>query len=285
MTTRLALGIDIGGSGIKAAMVDVTTGEIVGGRQVIPTPTLASRHGMRAAVRGLAARILAPIELDPAQRADARPWGVAFPGLVKQNTVRSAVNLATELIGATAIELFGPVGPEARVSMGESGAGADTTDADAAVDTLPRCLAMINDADAVGIAEARFGAAADATGSVMVGTLGTGIGTALLSGSSLVANTELGHLQLDGIEVEAMASARAKKVEGLDWSEWGTRLNAVLTEYERLLQPDMFVIGGSISHQLHVFRDSLTVAAEVRAAALGKNAGIVGAALAAGARN
>jgi polyphosphate glucokinase len=143
-----------------------------------------------------------------------------------------------------------------------------------------RPVAVINDADAAGLAEIRFGAGAETEGVVVMVTLGTGIGTAVFNDSDLVPNTEYGHLMMDGTEAEQLASTRAKQQADLSWQKWTRHLLAFLKEIERLIWPDLFIIGGGISAEFRHFCENLRTAAPVVAATLGNDAGIVGAALA-----
>ena len=238
----IVLGIDIGGSGIKAAPVDVATGALTAEKFVIRTPSQPDPTAMA----GVLSRVLE--EFDPVERI-----GMAFPGVVKNNEIRTAANLSASLIGCSASGL---------------------------VDAPNKTVELLNDADAAGLAEARFGAASHIAGTVMMVTLGTGIGSALLTNGVLVPNTELGHLDIDGSKAEALAAARVKNAEGLEWNEWGDRLNLVLGHYARLLQPDLFVLGGGISNNFDLYEARLTLDTPVVPAKLTNEAGLIGAAIA-----
>lgn len=242
MTTTL--GIDIGGSGIKAAPVNTDTGELLAERHRIDTPHPATPD----AVIDVLTQLCTHFDWDG-------PVGVAFPGVVRGGAILTAANLHEAWIGMDAASSF------------TKALGLPTT--------------VLNDADAAGVAEVLFGAARDISGTVIVVTLGTGIGTALFSDGRLLPNTELGHLDLGGTEAEAQASARVKEAEDLSWKKWGKRLTMFLAELERLLWPDLFVIGGGISKQFAKYCERLDLDTPVRPAVLRNRAGIVGAALAA----
>ena len=240
----LILGIDIGGSGIKAAPVDTATGELTAPRLRIETPDPAQP----AAVIGVLQELRQHFDWDGR-------IGCAYPGVVRQGTVLTAANLDPGWIGFDAGSKF------------SEALGSPTT--------------VLNDADAAGIAEVEFGAARNVAGTVIVVTLGTGIGTAIFTDGQLVANTELGHLELDGVEAEDFASARVRTAEDLSWKKCGRRLTAFFTELERLLWPDLFVIGGGVSKDFAKYGGRLDVDTPVVPATLLNRAGIVGAAIAA----
>lgn len=239
----IRLGIDIGGSGIKGAPVDLVSGALTSERVRIKTP----RPSRPEAVAGVVRRIV-----------DSFPdvtgaIGCTFPAIVLGGRINSAANVDHSWIGRDADRLL--------------------------TDTCARAVSVVNDADAAGIAEARVGAAAGRKGVVIVLTLGTGIGSALLHDGRLVPNTELGHLELRGRVVETGASNRARKREGLPFETWTERLNDYLVHLERIFSPDLFVIGGGISKRFGEFGPLLRTAAEIVPAALRNDAGIVGAAL------
>lgn len=242
MTT--VLGIDIGGSGMKAAPVDVEAGKLIEDRYRIPTPQPAKPAAMVEVVAELA------------KHFDWKgPIGCAFPGVICDNTIYTAANLHKSWVQVNAGELFSEV--------------------------TGQPVTVINDADAAGLAEVRFGAAKGESGVVIMVTLGTGIGTAMFTGGVLVPNTELGHLDMGGIAAEELASARAKEDGELSWKKYSKRLDRYLDELERLLWPDLFVIGGGMSTDFAQFDHRLSLRARIVPAALHNNAGIVGAALAA----
>jgi len=240
------LGIDIGGSGIKGAPVDLESGALTAERVRIKTP----RPSHPEAVAGVVRRVV-----------DAFPdvtgaIGCTFPAIVLDGRINSAANVDRSWISTDADRLFSHA--------------------------CQRPVSVVNDADAAGVAEARVGAAAGRTGVVIVLTLGTGIGSALLHDGHLVPNTELGHLELQGRVVEKGASNRARKTEKLSFDVWTGRLNAYLAHLERIFSPDLFVIGGGISKRFGKFGPMLRARAEIVPAALRNDAGIVGAAIWAG---
>lgn len=242
------LGIDIGGSGIKGNLVDVSTGEMVAERFKLDTP----QPSLPAAVARTVAEMVRHFEY-------SGPVGCTFPAIVRRGVTLSAANVDRSWIGTNAQELF-----ERATS-------------------LP--VTVINDADAAGIAEMRFGAGRDRDGVVMILTFGTGIGSAVFVDGVLVPNTELGHLQLAGYEsVEDWASSRVKTDEDLSYREWAVRVDRYLHHLNWLFSPDLFIIGGGISRKFDRFGHLLTVGVETVPAELRNEAGIVGAAMAATSR-
>lgn len=236
-----AIGIDVGGSAIKAAVVDLSAGELVGERVRVDTPRPATPDAVIAAAREAIAEF--PPDL---------PVGVGFPAPVVGGVTTTAANVDPAWVGAPAHDLLA--------------AG------------LGRPVALLNDADAAGLAEARFGAAAEVAGVVIMLTLGTGIGSALIHDGVLVPNTELGHLQVGGAEAERMASAVVRMRDGLSWQEWAGRLSEVIRAIDGLLWPDLVLIGGGVSSRADHFVPLLDVRPPVRVAALRNRAGIIGAA-------
>jgi polyphosphate glucokinase len=237
-----ALGIDIGGTGIKAAPVDLETGELLAQRHRLDTP----RPGTPDAVTGVLGQLRDHFDWDGVV-------GVAFPGVVRNNTILTAANLHRDWVGKDAAALFS--------------------------NAVGRRPVVINDADAAGVAEVRFGAGHNIAGTVVLITVGTGIGTAVFTDGHLLANTELGHLDIDGQEAEARASARVKEDEDLSWKKWSKRLRTFLMELERVLWPDLFVIGGGISKDFAKYCQRFDLDTPVTQAVLLNRAGIVGAAL------
>jgi polyphosphate glucokinase len=238
------LGIDIGGSGMKAAEVDIATGEIVSDKFRIPTPKPATPEAMADVVRQLTEHF-----------EWTGPVGVGFPGVIDAGIVRTAANLDKSWLDVDGDSIF------------TKAAGCD--------------VAMINDADAAGLAESRFGAAVGVSGVVILLTLGTGIGSAVLMDGVLVPNTEFGHLVLDGKIAEERASSRAKEEQDLSFKQWGKQLEMVLQELEKLLSPKLFVLGGGISKDFRKFEKHLDdVETPIVSAQQLNRAGIVGAALA-----
>lgn len=241
------LGVDIGGTGIKAAPVDVTTGKLVAERVKMPTPHPAEPDAVAAVVRELVTGF-----------GWTGPAGITFPGVITDGITRTAANLDPAWIGMDARGLFGKA------------AGLQ--------------VAMINDADAAGLAEMRFGVGAGHQGTVVLLTLGTGIGSALFFDGVLVPNTEFGHIEIRGKDAEKRASEHAKETHDLSWEKWAAQVDEYLMHIEALLSPRLFIIGGGISRKSDKFLPLLTgLTAPVVAAAMHNDAGIVGAAMAGGA--
>jgi polyphosphate glucokinase len=239
------LGIDIGGSGIKAAPVDVTTGTLTAPRVKVPTPRPALPAAIADAVKALVAGF-----------GWTGPAGVAFPGVVIDGITWTAANLDPAWIGLDARSLFG----------GATGL----------------TLNVLNDADAAGLAEMTFGAGSGERGTVLMLTFGTGIGSALFTDGLLVPNTELGHIEIKGKDAEKRASERARELHGLSWDQWAGRVAEYLGHVEGLVSPGLFIIGGGISRKADKFLPLLSsVRARIVPAAMHNDAGIVGAAMAA----
>jgi polyphosphate glucokinase len=241
--SKLAFGVDIGGSGIKGAPVKLKSGELTKERFRIETPQPATPDAVARTV----AEVIAHFKPKPHV-----PVGVTFPGVVQQGVIRTAANLDPSLIG---VDLQGEIRRHAR-----------------------RDVRLVNDADAAGYAEYQYGAAEGKDGLVLMVTLGTGIGTALIADGRLVPNTELGHLVIDGRDAEEYAAESARERHGLDWAEWAVHVNRYLQEMERLLWPDLIIIGGGVSKDYEEFVPLLDLRAPVVPAALRNEAGIVGAA-------
>ena len=238
------LGIDIGGTGIKAAPVDLDTGALLSERIKLDTPHPAEPAAVASVVRELVTRF-----------AWTSPAGVTFPGVVADGVIRTAANVDKTWIGTDARELFA-------VATG-----------------LP--VSVINDADAAGLAEMRFGAGAGQKGTVLMLTLGTGIGSALFTDGILVPNTEFGHIEVRGKEAEKRASEIVREEHALSWGKWAGRVDEYLEHMEKLLSPKLIIIGGGISRKSDKFIPLLTgLRAAVVPATLHNDAGIVGAAMA-----
>jgi polyphosphate glucokinase len=240
MTT--SIGVDIGGSGIKGAVVDLDDGAFVGERHRIETPHPATPE----AVAEVVAEVVAALDAEG-------PVGCTLPAVVRHGVALSAANIDDAWIGTDGEAVIGRA------------TGRPTT--------------LLNDADAAGLAEHGYGAARGREGVVIVLTLGTGIGSAVLVDGRLVPNTELGHLELDGHDAESRASAAARKDHDLSWHKWSHRLDRYLNHVEDLFSPDLFVLGGGVSRKYDRFVPRLTVDTEVVPAELRNRAGIVGAAL------
>ncbi len=227
---------------MKAAIVDLATGELVSDRFRIDTPQPATPQAMADVV----------VELVREHEWDGSV-GCAFPAIVRNGVVGSAANIDSSWLDVDADELF--------------------------TEVLGAEVHMINDADAAGLAEVRYGIAQGRQGVVMMLTFGTGIGSGLFVDGALVPNTELGHLELDGVDAESRAAASARKRDDLSWSEWGDRVNDYLRHVEALFSPDLFVIGGGASKRTEKWLDRVDINTEIVAASMANNAGIVGAAL------
>ncbi|MGD0373966.1 MAG: polyphosphate--glucose phosphotransferase [Streptosporangiaceae bacterium] len=241
---RNVLGIDIGGTGIKAAPVDVTTGALLAARIKLATPHPSVPSAVADVVRELVKSF-----------GWTGPAGITFPGVVDRGVVRTAANVDKAWIGTNARELFGTA--------------------------TGLTVGVLNDADAAGVAEMRFGAGADEQGTVLVLTFGTGIGSALFVDGLLVPNTEFGHVQIHGQEAEKRASELARAENDLSWGKWAGRVDEYLEHMEMLLSPRLIIIGGGVSRKSDKFLPLLTgLRARVVPAALHNDAGIVGAAMA-----
>jgi len=239
------LGIDIGGTGIKGAPVDVAKGVLTAERVKLATPHPATPD----AVSGVVSELVKGLGWTGA-------IGVTFPGVVAAGEIRTAANLDHDWIGVNAQELF------AR--------------------TTGQPVTVINDADAAGIAEIRFGAGVGHRGTVLMLTLGTGIGSALFIDGTLVPNTEFGHIEIRGKDAEKRASELVREEHDLSWGKWAGRVDEYLLHMEALLSPDLIIIGGGISKKSGKFLPLLTgLRAPVVPAATLNDAGIVGAAMAA----
>lgn len=239
---RHYLGIDLGGSAIKAGVVDINDGRVVDVVSTRPTPQPATPAAVAVAVA----------ELVTEHGAATGPLGFAFPAVVTGGVARTAANVDSGWIGCDGSEVIHRA-------------------------TGRRC-GFLNDADAAGLAEMRYGAGRGIRGSVLLLTLGTGIGTALFINGELWPNTELGHLEIKGVEAEHHASARVRSAEHLDWAAWATRVNDVLREYHRLLWPDLYIVSGGVTEHWDAFGGLLSAGAPIVPAMLRQNAGLVGAA-------
>jgi len=243
-TKHHPLGIDIGGSGIKGAPVDLTEGTFARDRMRLDTPKVSSP----AAVADLVAEIAAHFADDTGDS----PIGVTLPSVVTNGIVRSAANIDSSWIGTDARKLLS--------------------------DRLGRPVTVVNDADAAGVGELHYGAARDASGLVLMTTLGTGIGSALLYNGVLIPNSELGHLEIDGHDAESQAAASIRSDDKLSWAEWAERLQRYYSHVEDLLWPDLLVVGGGVSRKADKFLPLLHLRAPIVAAQLANSAGIIGAA-------
>jgi polyphosphate glucokinase len=236
-----AIGVDVGGTGIKAAVVDTATGELLVKRRRLDTPRPATPEAVRDTI----------VELVNGFGVTA-PVGVALPTIVRNGVALSAANIDPSWVGVSLPELLD--------------------------DALPGPAAYLNDADAAGLAETEYGAGRGQRGLVLTVTLGTGIGAAMVYDGVLIPNAELGHLELDGAVAETTTSARARETLGLDWESWAARVSRYLRHLERLLSPDLFLLGGGVSKTPEPWFHLVEVGTPVRLATLINNAGIIGSA-------
>ncbi|TJZ45313.1 ROK family protein [Streptomyces piniterrae] len=243
-------GVDIGGSGIKGAPVDLERGDLADERYKVLTPRPATPDAVADCVKEVVEHF-----------GWSGPVGATFPGVVTGGTTRTAANVDKRWIGTDAGALL-----TGRLGGGPYGGP----------------VTVLNDADAAGLAEMRFGAGRGRTGTVIVLTFGTGIGSAVFTGGRLVPNTELGHLELHGHDAEKRASTKAKEDGELSWQQWAHRVRKYLAHVEMLFSPELFVIGGGVSRKAEKFLPLIeNIRAEIVPAQLQNNAGIVGAAMAA----
>ncbi len=239
-----AIGIDIGGTGIKGAVIDRSTGELVSGRMKVATPAGGEPDDILEATATMVAQLT--------DSFGALPIGICFPAIISRGHTMSAANISDKWIGLAAEELF-----EKR---------------------LKTPIHFVNDADAAGHAEVTYGAAKGENGVVILTTLGTGIGSALLYNGVLVPNTEFGHLELDGHDAEHKASYAAKERDSLNWEQWAKRLQRYYRHLEFLFTPDLFIVGGGVSKNYEDFLPLLDLNTRIVPATLRNNAGIMGAA-------
>jgi polyphosphate glucokinase len=239
----LAVGVDIGGTGIKGAIVDVESGELQSDRLKKPTP----EGGKPDDIADVVVDIINELKM-----TNDEPIGICFPAVVKGGRTMSAANVSKKWIGFEAEKLFEK--------------------------KLGRQIHFVNDADAAGFAEQQFGAAKGVDGLVIMTTLGTGIGTALINDGVLIVNAELGHIEIDGVDYETKASYAAKERDDLSWKHWAKRLQKYYSHLEAYLSPELFVVGGGVSKQYEEFLPLLDLQAKIIPAKLRNNAGIIGAA-------
>ena len=239
-----AVGIDVGGTGIKGAIVDVSTGKLLSDRVKLPTPEGGEPDDIVLTVQEVLKKLGSPDK--------KLPIGLCFPAVVVKGRTLSAANVSKKWIGLEAEKLF------------EKG--------------LDRDITFVNDADAAGYAESLYGAAEKNKGLVILTTLGTGIGTAIIYRGVLIPNAELGHLQLEGVDWETKAAYSAKERENLSWEEWAVRLQKYYDVLVALFHPDLFIVGGGVSKHYKEFLPLLRLDTPIVPATLRNNAGILGAA-------
>ncbi len=246
MSDTRVIGVDVGGSGVKAALVDVERGELTSDRPRLDTPQPATPERVADTVNQLVDQL-----------GGAPSIGITVPGVVRNGIVQTAANIDPSWIGTDAQALFG--------------------------ERLGAPCVVLNDADAAGLAEVRFGAGQGRKGVVILLTLGTGIGSALFAGGVLVPNTELGHMEFKAQEAEHYAAAGVRKDEDLGWDHWGTRVGEYLAMLTVLFSPELFILGGGVSRKFDRFaehvRAEIPAGTDVVAASLQNRAGIVGAAM------
>jgi polyphosphate glucokinase len=240
----LPLGIDIGGSGIKGAPVDLETGEFARERLRIETPEVSTPEAVSEVVVQIAKHF--------GDDTGKSPIGVTVPAVVTHGIVRTAANIDQSWIGTDAATLLSA--------------------------KLGRPVTVVNDADAAGVGELQYGAARSTPGLVLMSTLGTGIGSALLNRGQLIPNAELGHLEIDGYDAEKRAASSVREEEKLSWADYAERLQRYFSRVEDLFWPDLIVIGGGVSKKSEKFLPLLHLRAPIVAAQLANSAGIVGAA-------
>lgn len=241
--SKKAVGIDIGGTGIKGAIVDVKSGSLLSDRVRYETPEGGTPKAIASTLKELISRL---------PNAKGLPVGICFPAVVKNGVTMSAANVSKDWIGLDADRLFEK--------------------------ELRTTVHVLNDADAAGLAEAKYGAAAKQKGLVVVTTLGTGIGTALIYNGKLIPNSELGHLEIDGVDYESKAAYSAKERENLTWVQWAKRLQKYYSTLEALLTPDLFIVGGGVSKEYEEFLPLLNLKTPIVPAENRNSAGIMGAA-------
>jgi polyphosphate glucokinase len=244
MQNSPVLGIDIGGSGIKGAPVDLVAGDFAADRLRIPTPAKSTPANVAAVVAEIVAAF--------ADQIGDGPVGITIPSVVTHGITRSAANIDPSWIDAPAAKIF--------------------------ADRLGREVVLVNDADAAGVAEVTFGAAKGQDGIVLMTTLGTGIGSALIYRGILVPNTELGHLEIDGYDAEKRAAASIRTAEKLSFAQYVPRLQRYYETLEALFWPDLFVVGGGVSKDADRFLPKLKLKTPIVPATLRNRAGIIGAA-------
>lgn len=247
--TGLALGVDIGGTGIKAAVVDLATGVLVTERVREKTPQPATPEAVVEVVANVVARLAGTGKLTP-----DTPGGAGFPAVIKDGRPMTAANVDASWIDAPGQQLL--------------------------TERLGRPMLLLNDADAAGVAEMVHGAGKGQLGVVLMLTIGTGIGSALFVDGRLVPNLELGHLEFHGHDAETRLSGSARERRGLGWKRWGREFDELLRRYEAYFWPDLIILGGGVSKELAKYQKELKARAPVVAAAMLNTSGIVGAAMA-----
>jgi len=245
---RIAIGIDVGGSGIKAAVVDVEAGRFRSERLRVATPNPSTPEAIISAIGRISKRLAKETGLGP-----TTPVGVGLPGVTIDGTLKFAGNIDEKWIGYPVVERL-------RKATGRS-------------------VAIVNDADAAGIAEMRFGVGKGRPGVVIFLTLGTGVGSGVFVDGKLVPNTEFGQMEIRGRPAERRSAAVARIRRGLSWKAWAQDLDEHLDRIDKLMWPTLLILGGGVSKQGDKFIPRLTVRPPVVAAQLRNDAGIIGAAI------
>ena len=243
---KKAIGVDVGGTGIKAAVVDTKTGELTSERLKLGTPDGGEPEDIAQVVKTIVNSL-------PGNKP--KPIGICFPAVVQNGFTQSAANVSDRWIGLDAKGLFS--------------------------EALGQEVLVMNDADAAGVAEVDFGAGRSVKGLIVMTTLGTGIGTALFYKGRLIPNAELGHIEIDGVDYETMAAYSAMEREGLSFTQWAERLQRYYSQLEKLLSPELFIVGGGISKSSNEFLPLLDLKTPIVPAQLMNAAGIIGVAAAA----
>jgi polyphosphate glucokinase len=245
--TGRALGVDIGGTGIKAAVVDVARGRLVTDRIREPTPRPATPEAVLDVVLDVVHRLAATGKLTA-----GTPGGAGFPSVIKAGRAMTASNVDHSWIGAPVQQML--------------------------TERLGRPMLVLNDADAAGVAEIAHGAGKGHSGVVLMLALGTGIGTALFIDGQLVPNMQLGHVEIHGRDAETHLSSAARTRRKIGWKKWGREFNELLALYEKCLLPDLIILGGGMAKEFPRYQQFLKTSAPLVASAMGSTAGIVGAA-------
>jgi polyphosphate glucokinase len=245
---EVALGIDIGGTGVKAALVELATGELRSNKVRLRTPDPSTPEAVADTVRLVVEKIASQVEL-PTDLA----VGCGLPGVVKQGRLTTAANIDKGWLEVSAEDVISAA--------------------------IGRPVVIVNDADGAGIAEMRLGAGLDQHGTVLLLTIGTGIGSALFTDGRLVRNTELGHMRFRGEDAETRLSGTARERRGLKWTDWATEFDDYLARVEIILNPDLIILGGGVSKEMPKYVEYLRATAPIVAAHFLNTAGIVGAAL------
>jgi polyphosphate glucokinase len=248
----LSLGIDVGGTGVKAALVDLATAELAGPRFRERTPQPSTPEAVATTIASVVAKVLAGRDLP-----DTLPVGCGLPGIVKDGRLASAANIDQRWIGWPATDNIGAA--------------------------IGRKVIIINDADAAGMAELAYGAAEGRSGTVLLLTLGTGIGSALFIDGHLVPNTEFGHLEFHGQDAETLISGAARERRKLGWKAWMRQFNIYLARVELYFSPDLIIFGGGVSKEWSRWGRMVKTRADVVTARFLNTSGIIGAAWAAAA--